>query len=299
MQPKDVANLKRQFPRRGFVEQWNQLEQSAKDFSKELLGKAAAKPSAAWKLLVSYKAEPVLWLAFSSKNAQVKEKFNNFFNVWPEARQKIPTTLMAEMRITPDLPNYGEIAEMLFFEFMDGKLQSEEEIRKFLEPHSPPAPPPPVVIRRPRGRRAEPKIEEDEEIELPVRDSDEEGEEEEEDEVAPSPLGEDVPLPPKKGAAPVPAKGAAKGAKAAPAEPVKAAKEAPKTAVAHKTVAKVPEKVPAKAAAKAPARPEPPKTPVKPEPPKASAKAKVTERSLLRKLRRNRRQRRKSLRRSR
>ncbi|HVT98322.1 MAG TPA: hypothetical protein VHE33_12520, partial [Acidobacteriaceae bacterium] len=30
MQPKDVANLKRQFPRRGFVEQWNQLEQSAK-----------------------------------------------------------------------------------------------------------------------------------------------------------------------------------------------------------------------------------------------------------------------------
>jgi tRNA nucleotidyltransferase/poly(A) polymerase len=284
MQPKDVTGLKRLFPRRGFTEQWNHLEQSAKEFSKEMLGKAAAKPSAAWKLLVSYQAEPVLWLAFSSKNAQVKEKFNNFFNVWPEARQKIPTTLMAEMRITPDLPTYGEIAEMLFFEFMDGKLQTEEEIRKFLEPHSPPAPPPPVVIRRPRGRRAEPKIVEDEEVEVPVRDSDEDGEEEEEEKMAPSPLGEDVPLPPRKGAAPAPAKApvkAAKGAKAAPAPvapapaaPVKTAKEAPKTAVAQKTAAKAPEKP--KVPEKAPAKAVPAKAPAKPEP-KAAVKAKAPE----------------------
>ena len=276
MQPKDLTALKRVFPRHGFVEQWNHLEQSAKDFSKELLGKAAAKPSAAWKLLVSYQAEPVLWLAFSSKNAPVKEKFNNFFNVWPEARQKIPTTLMAEMRITPDLPNYGEIAELLFFEFMDGKLQSDEEIKKFLEPYSPPAPPPPVVIRRPRGRRAEPKIEDEEEIDLPVRNGDEEGEEEEEEEAAPSPLGDDVPLPPKKSAAPVPAKGTAKpgkGAKApapaAAAAPVKAAKEAPKTAVAQKAVPKAAEKskVPEKTAAKVVAKAEP----------KAAAKTKAPE----------------------
>ena len=285
MQPKDVAGLKRMFPRRGFVEQWNRLEQSAKEFSKVLLGKAAAKPSAAWKLLVSHQAEPVLWLAYSSKNAAVKEKFNSFFNVWPEARQKIPTTLMAEMRITPDLPNYGEIAELLFFEFMDGKLQTEEEIRKFLEPYSPPAPPPPVVIRRPRGRRAEPKIEEEEEVEPPARDSDEDGEEEEEDERAPSPLGEDVPLPPKKGGAPAPVKVSAKapakamkGAKVAPAPaapvkaapvPVKAAKEAPKTAVAQKAVPKAPEKP--KAPGKVPA-----KAPVKPEP-KAAVKVKTPE----------------------
>ncbi len=293
MQPKDVAGLKRLFPRRGFVEQWNRLEQSAKEFSKVLLGKAAAKPSAAWKLLVSHQAEPVLWLAYSSKNAAVKEKFNSFFNVWPEARQKIPTTLMAEMRITPDLPNYGEIAELLFFEFMDGKLQTEEEIRKFLQPYSPPAPPPPVVIRRPRGRRAEPKIEEEEEVEPPARDSDEDGEEEEEDERAPSPLGEDVPLPPKKGGAPAPVKVSAKapakamkGAKVAPAPaapikaaPVKAAKEAPKTAVAQKAVPKAPEKpkAPGKVPAKAPVKPEPKaatkaKTPVKKPAVKVAAK---------------------------
>jgi tRNA nucleotidyltransferase (CCA-adding enzyme) len=278
MQPKDVANLKRLFPRRGFVEQWNHLEQNAKDFSKELLGKTASTPSAAWKLIVGYQAEPVLWLAFSSKNAQVKEKFNNFFNVWPEARTKIPTTLMSEMRITPDLPNYGEIAEMLFFQFMDGKLQTEEEIRAFLTPYSPPAPPPPVVIRRPRGRRAEIKIEEDEEVELPARNgADEDAEEDDERETLPSVLGDSVALPPRKGAAPAPAK-PGKGEKAAPA---KSAKEAPKpTTAALKTGQKAPAatgqkasapkpaeqaKAPEKASAKPAAKPEP-KAPAKPEP---------------------------------
>ena len=268
MQPKDLASLKRLFPRRGFVDQWNHLEQGAKEFSKELLSKATAKPSATWKLLVSYEPEPVLWLAFSSKNAQVKEKFNNFFNIWPEARTKIPTTLMAEMRITPDLPTYGEIAEKLFFEFMDGKLQTEEEIRAFLTPFSPPAPPPPVVVRRSRGRRAEVRIEEEEEVELPARNGEEDGEEEEETDALPSVLGDNVPLPPKKGAAPAkggkpakeaaPAK-AAKGAKPVPpAAPVKAAKEAPKPAVAAKAAPKAPEKGKAVTApAKAPAKPEP------------------------------------------
>jgi tRNA nucleotidyltransferase (CCA-adding enzyme) len=275
MQPKDVAGLKRLFPRRGFVEQWNHLEQSAKEFSKDLLSKAAATPSAAWKLLVSYQAEPVLWLAFSSKNPQVKEKFNNFFNVWPEARQKIPTTIMAEMRITPDLPDYGKIAELLFFQFMDGKLQTEEELRAFLAPHSPPAPPPPVVIRRPRGRRAEIKVEEEDEVETPARNgADDESDDEDERDALPSVLGDAVPLPPRKGAAPakagkgakaapapVPAKSAKESAKA-PAPPLKPGQKLPPAKVAEKP--KLPEKAPAKVAAK----PEP----KKPEP-KAATKA--------------------------
>lgn len=239
MPPKDVAGLKRLFPRQGFVEQWNHLEQSAKDFAKELLNKSVSTPSATWKLIVGHQPEAVLWLAYSSKNAQVREKFNNFFKVWPEAKQKIPTALMADMRITPDLPEYGKIAEELFFQLMDGKLQSEEEIRAFLEPHSPPAPPPPVVIRRPRGRRAEPKIEEEEELDRATHDGSED-EESAEDE------GEHEELPER---LPEPALVAA-GEKATP----KAAKDAEKTAPATRTqsrpaATKTPEK-PAKPAAK-------------------------------------------------
>lgn len=266
MQPKDVASLKRLFPRRRFVEEWNHLEQSAKDFAKELLGKGASTPSATWKLIVNYRPEAVLWLAFSSKNAQVREKFNNFFNVWPEARQKIPMALMADMRITPELPEFGNIAEALFFQFMDGKLTTEEEIRAFLEPYSPPAPPPPVVIRRPRGRRAEPKIEEEEEeLDLSAtrgagEEGDEEAEEEEEGEVLP-------PRPPAPGGKA--AKAPAKGEKAAPAtsQPKAAEKVAAKAGKPEtKAAAKSAEKKAAPAPVKAPAH--------KPEPKAAKAAAK-------------------------
>jgi tRNA nucleotidyltransferase/poly(A) polymerase len=273
MQPKDVAGLKRLFPRHGFVEQWNHLEASAKNFAKELTGKGAATPSATWKLIVGHQAEPVLWLAFSAKNPQVREKFNNFFNVWPEARQKIPIALMAEMRITPDLPGYANIAEALFFQLMDGNLQTEEELRAFLQPYSPPAPPPPVVIRRPRGRRAEPKIEEEEEEEIEVRasaDSDEEAEEEEEAEEPALPES----LPPRPAA---PAKAPAKAAKTAPA-PAKATAAAPKTEA--KPAAKQPEKpaatpagaAPVKSAARPPVKPAPPAKAVPPAAKAAPAK---------------------------
>jgi tRNA nucleotidyltransferase (CCA-adding enzyme) len=282
MTPKDIAALKRQFPRPGFVDHWDNLEKSARDFSKELLGKAVVTPSAAWKLLVSYEPEAVLWLAFSSKTAPVKEKFNNFFNVWPEARQKIPTTLMADMRITPELPDYGKIAEELFFQFMDGKLQSEEEIRKFLEPYSPPAPPPPVVIRRPRGRRAEPKFEEDEEVEVPqLRTGDlDEGEEEEEEEES----GAEVPevLPPAKASVKVPAKAGKEEKPAAP--PAKGDKPAPapaKAAAGQKPGAAKVAPAPAKAAPEksAPAKAAPPpKAEAKPAAkPQAAAKGKPPE----------------------
>ena len=161
MNAKDRSALKRLFPQQGFVKHWERLDHDTKVFQKELLDKKNTSPSATWKLLASYAPEPVMWLAFTSKIAQVQTKFKNFFTVWPEARQKIPTMLMLEMRITPDLPGYQELVEEIFFALMDGKLGTEEEMRAFLEPHSPPAPPPPVSIRRPRAKRV--KIVEEEE----------------------------------------------------------------------------------------------------------------------------------------
>jgi hypothetical protein len=159
LQAKDVASLKKMLPRKGFVEEWESLDKDAKAFSKLLLGKEAATPSATWKLLTSYKPEAVLWLALTGKGAALQNKFKNFFTVWPESRQRIPYAMMQEMRIIPSLPGYQDLQRTLFFQFMDGKLQTEEEVRKFLEPYSPPAPPPPVSLRRPRAmKKAEPKI---------------------------------------------------------------------------------------------------------------------------------------------
>jgi len=158
LSPKDISTLKRSFPRHGFVKEIDALEKETKEFSKRLLGKEAATPSLTWKLFNSSNPDAVLWLGYTGKVAAIQNKYKNFFNVWPLVRQKVPYVMMTEMRITPDLPRYGELLETMFFELMDGKLQTPEEMKAFLEPYSPPAPPPPVHIRRPRAvKKAEPK----------------------------------------------------------------------------------------------------------------------------------------------
>lgn len=159
--PKDLALLKKLMLRPGFVEEWSSLDALAAGFAKVLLAKGNATPSASYKLFTSYDPEAILWLGFTSKDSAVQERFNQFLKVWPEARQRIPHAQMQEMRITPELAVYNEIVQAVFLELIDGRLTTPEEIRAYLEPHSPPAPPPKEVIKRPRAKRgAEAKIKE-------------------------------------------------------------------------------------------------------------------------------------------
>ena len=146
--PKDVAALTKSFARPGFAEQIPALETDTKEFAKLFTSKAAAAPSDAWKMLFAAKPEAVLWLAHTTKSAPLKARFDSFFKDWSQARLKIPYQLMQEMRITPALPGYNELVDTLFFAVMDGKLDTPEAARAFLEPYSPPAPPPPVNVRR-------------------------------------------------------------------------------------------------------------------------------------------------------
>jgi tRNA nucleotidyltransferase (CCA-adding enzyme) len=148
MAPKDVTGLKKSFARPGFAKQIDALEAEGKAFGVQFTAKEAAAPSAAWKLLGSAVPESVLWLAHNTKSAPVQARFKAYFSEWPTAKQRIPYTLMQEMRITPDLPGYNELVEKIFFAIMDGKLDSPEAAKAYLEPYSPPAPPPPVNMRR-------------------------------------------------------------------------------------------------------------------------------------------------------
>jgi tRNA nucleotidyltransferase/poly(A) polymerase len=161
MEPADIAALKKVMVHPGLVRQWEALDESAKEFGKLLTGKAAAQPSAAWKLLTTHPAEPILWLAHTRKtgsgSGSIDAKFKNFFTVWPEFKKKVPAALMLEMRITPELPGYAELLEQLFYQLIDGNLETEEQMRAFLEPYSPPAPPPPPTIRRSRAKKSESK----------------------------------------------------------------------------------------------------------------------------------------------
>jgi hypothetical protein len=152
-----VTALKKTFPRQGFVAEIAALEGEAKAFAAEFAGKGAATPSQAWKLLHSAKPEAILWVAHTSKNSGIQAKFKGFFTEWAQAKQKIPYVLMQEMRIVPELPIYNGLLDKLFFELMDNKLGTVEEMKAYLEPYSPPAPPPPVHLRRPRMAKKDAK----------------------------------------------------------------------------------------------------------------------------------------------
>lgn len=239
----DVSSLKKLLARQGFVREIESLEARVKDFAAKFTAKEAAAPSAAWKLLHATEPNLVLATYFSSKSAPVQARLKTFLTESPNARQRIPYQLLTEMRITPDLPGYNELLDKLFFELMDGRLATPEEMKAFLEPYSPPAPPPPPNLRRARARK-EPKARgKKKAAELDVEGSDFEGvplsvaaEEElagletglteEGDLTGPDRGPEPTEEEPIEKVAPLPAKGAAKDKKAAK---VVAEKKAPAT----------------------------------------------------------------------
>jgi tRNA nucleotidyltransferase (CCA-adding enzyme) len=289
MAPKEVSALKKSFARPGFVTEIESLENEAKAFAAEFSAKTAAAPSQAWKLLHSAKPESVLWVAHTSKNGSVQAKFKGFYTEWAQAKQKLPYVLMQEMRIVPELPGYEELLDKLFFELMDGKLGTVEEMRAYLEPYSPPAPPPPVHLRRPRAAKKDAKPPKSrKKAAVDVGENGAEGVEDGAEETVQAPAA----AKPVKSSAPVkaaavkavavPAKAVAK--KAAPAKAVvkapakKAVKVAAKKPVvkvtAKKAVAKPAKKAPVKAVAKkAAAKPVAKKAAVKHVVKKVAAKA--------------------------
>jgi tRNA nucleotidyltransferase (CCA-adding enzyme) len=289
--PKDVATLKKMFVRPGFVDQVAALDPATKAFSTLFTSKAAAAPSDAWKLLYASEPELVLWLAHTAKAAPVQNKFKSFFAEWSQARTKIPYQLMQEMRIVPELPIYAELLDKLFFAIMDGKLETPEAARAFLEPYSPPAPPPPINLRRRAVKReAKPAkrskkaiaaaLEADlsgnaEATEPPTEPTEPTTPPPAKPTKAAAPAKPEKPVPAPKAAKAAPVKAATKpAAKPAPAKAVKApakpaAKKAPVKVAAKKPA---PKPVAKKPAAKAPAKKAPAKVASKKSAPKPVAK---------------------------
>ena len=241
---KDVSAMQKQIVNKGFVERWRNLEDDAKDFAKKLMARELAQPSATWKFLMTNRPDALLFNAITSRPAAVEQKIKNFLTKWPLVRQKLPFPEMAEMRITPEHPEWKKIQDEAFLLLLDGKLRSHNEIVKFLEPYSPPEPPPPPApVRRgrakkdkeaaapgapgeaPKKRGRKPKNAQPEAAAAPVTPV------AETPKPAPAPPSKQPPAAAKKAAA-APAKKAAPAParKAAPAKPAKkaAAKPAPK-----------------------------------------------------------------------
>ena len=151
---KDIADLRRQIPRKDLIESWRDIEEHAKVLAKRLTGKEAATPSRTWNLLSAARPEMILFLAVTARHQTVAGKIKNFLTKWRQVQQRIPLPEMTELLITPALPEYPKIARDVFMMLLDGKLRSRTETLKFLKPFAPPPPPPPPPPRRGRGPKA-------------------------------------------------------------------------------------------------------------------------------------------------
>ena len=154
MSDKDTAEIQRMIPRRDFIDKWKHLESGAHDLAKKLSGKDANLPSGAWKILSQATPENILFLSLTTRQQAVDNKLKNFFTKWRQVKEKLPFPEMAELRITPQLPEYQQITDKAFLLLMDGKLRSHTEIMNFLRPYEPPPPPPPPPPKRGRGKAA-------------------------------------------------------------------------------------------------------------------------------------------------
>src|ERR1019366_7147076 len=154
MGDKDTSEIQRMIPRRDFVDKWKRLESGARDLAKKLTSKEAGTPSRTWKVLSNASAENILFLSLTTKQQPVDQKLKNFFTKWRQMKEKLPLPEMAELRITPQLPEYQKVMDEAFLLLLDGKLRSHTEIVSFLKPYEPPPPPPPPAPRRGRGKAA-------------------------------------------------------------------------------------------------------------------------------------------------
>lgn len=272
MTEKEQAELQRMIPHKEFIAAWQDVEEYSRELAKKLSGKEAATPSRAWKLLASAKPEAILFLDVTSRQQAVTEKIKNYFGKWRQLQQKLPFPEMAEMRITPQLPEYPKLAEEAFLLLLDGKLRNHSEIVKFLKPYEPPLPPPPPPPRR-RGAKA--AAAEGEAVPAAKRGRKPKAQAAPAAEVKPAAGVEAAKS--KTAAKPHPEQKPAKAAepKAVKPQPVaKAAKAVPAVKSAKKAVP--PTKAPAKAAA--PAKPSAKKAPAVKKPAKAAAKKAVPKR---------------------
>jgi hypothetical protein len=249
MGSKDTSEIQRMIPRRDFVDKWKHLESGAHDLAKKVTSKEAGTPSRSWKVLSHATPENILFLSLTTKQQAVDLKLKNFFGKWRQVKEKLPFPEMAELRITPQLPEYPKLMEEAFLLLLDGKLRSHTEIMNFLKPYEPPPPPPPPAPKRGRGKAAAAKAA------APGGEASPPAKRGRKAKATEAPAVAPVPVPAV--AAPLTETKAASGAEKAVAapEPKKAATTAPAVKPATKKAASVKQTVAKKSAPKKPARP--------------------------------------------
>lgn len=125
------------------------LEHAARKLARLLSGRHASLPSQAYKILEGQPRTLLLFLLAHFPQAKIQNRIKNFLNKAPVVLSSMPRAEMLAMGAKPG-PKFEKMLERLFFEQLDGKIKTHQQLLKEFrklagipEP-KPPAPPKPV-----------------------------------------------------------------------------------------------------------------------------------------------------------
>lgn len=124
------------------------LEREAKKVAHHLASSKCALPSHVFKLLSTQPEPLLLFLLAYYPQAKIQGRIKNYLVKVPQARARLPRQELLALGIKPG-PNSEKILERIFFDLLDGKLtthqQVEKELRSLAGIKEPPAPHPPAA----------------------------------------------------------------------------------------------------------------------------------------------------------
>ncbi len=140
------------------VKQALNLQKDAKKVARVLSSSKCALPSHAYKLLSTQDESLLLFLLAYYPQAKIQSRVKNYLVKATQVRERLPRQELLAMGMKPGR-EFDKILERVFFDQLDGKIKTHQQLEKELrslsgikEPPPPPPPPPPPVVKPSKAR---------------------------------------------------------------------------------------------------------------------------------------------------
>jgi len=136
------------------------MDREAKKIARLLESAKCAAPSQAYKVLSQQSRSLLLFLMAYYPQAKIQSRIKNYLVKASQIRARLPEGDLLALGVKPG-PAFDKILERIFFDQLDGKIKTHQQLIKELrslagikEPPPAPAPPPPAkAVKAPRERR--------------------------------------------------------------------------------------------------------------------------------------------------
>jgi hypothetical protein len=127
------------------------LERSARKLAQALSSSKNAQPSRVYKLLTGQPQNLLLFLLAYCPQTKIQNRVKSFLHKFPLVRARLPRAEFQAIGMKPG-PKFEKIMEQVFFDQLDGKIKTPQQMIKQLRALSgikepPPPPPPPKPLK--------------------------------------------------------------------------------------------------------------------------------------------------------